>query len=359
MNELILKKEHEASGAQFTQYGEWSLPEYYTDPLSEYRAVRERAGVIDLSHGGRYLLFGEDRTTFLQNLISNDIHLAKEGRGIYSTLLTAKGKVIADFYVYPLPGVYLLEMESVAAEQFYAHLMRFKFRSKISIEIPQWGKLLIAGPSAKAVVASLIGCPLPAMQERSMFPQNANPHLIIKRSETGEDDYHLYGHRQGLCDLWATLLTVGKQVGLVPVGQAALEMLRIEAGVPRYGTDIDEEIIPVEAGLEETAISYTKGCYPGQEVVARIKTYGHVNKHLMGLTFVGDDLPHRGDKVLYEGQDAGWVTSRTHSPFLKKPIAMAYLRRSAATPGTAVSVSTDGTALPAVATPLPFYSRGA
>ncbi|HLG22542.1 MAG TPA: glycine cleavage T C-terminal barrel domain-containing protein, partial [Candidatus Manganitrophaceae bacterium] len=157
--------------------------------------------------------------------------------------------------------------------------------------------------------------------------------------------------------LWGRLLSAGNEYGISPVGQAALETLRIEAGRPRYGTDIDEHIIPIEAGLEAEAISYTKGCYPGQEVIARIQTYGHVNKHLSGLIIEGKTLPQKGDKVFQEEKELGWITSATLSPFVGKVIAMGYLRPQISAPGTAVEVEIDQTRVPAQVVERPFYRR--
>jgi aminomethyltransferase len=359
MMQLSLHSQHQQRGAQFGPYGEWELPERYQDPLLEYRAVRERAGLADLSYQGTFLISGKDRISFLQNLISNDLNGLSEGKGVYSTLLTAKGRVIADFYLYPMPEALLMDVEGSNAENMRRHLMRYKFRSQVNVESPPWGRLLVAGPLAKRVLDRLSPESWPSLPEKSILTKEIDglPLSCVKQSVTGEEDYHLYVPREGMDKMWERLLSVGGDVGMVPFGQAALEMLRIEAGKPRYGVDIDEHIIPIEAGLGAEAISYTKGCYPGQEVMARIQTYGHVNKHLSGLVLEGAEVPKKGDKVFQGDQELGWVTSATRSPLLGKVIAIGYLRPQIAVPGTAVEVEVNQARTAAQTTSLPFYRK--
>ncbi len=329
--------------------------------LEEYTAVRQRVGISDLSHDGKYpavavlLLSGEDRTIFLQNLISNDISLVTGTRGIYATLLTAKGKIIADLYIYPFADAYLLTIESSIAEKTIQHLMRFKFRSKINIVDPQWGKILVTGPKALLLLQKHFK--LPAMEEVSIFYEESNLTICVRQPQTGEETYHVYYPKAAHEEIWTTLLSLGEPFGVAKIGSETLDMLRIEAGIPRYGIDLTEEIIPIEAGLADSAISYTKGCYPGQEVVARIRTYGHVNKHRMGLIFNGRDAPSAGEKIFYDSVEVGWVTAGTFSPLLNKPIATAYLRTSVAIAGMEVAVAFDGQTVFATVTNLPFYHQ--
>jgi folate-binding protein YgfZ len=351
MPQLFLHCEHEAMGAQFASEGEWTLPAHYGDPLSEYQTARHAVGIADLSHHGNLLIAGEDRTSFLQNLISNDVHLATSHQGIFSALLTAKGKTLSVFHLYALSDAYLMTMESVLAEKTAAHLARFRFRSKVTISTPRWGKLLLIGPQARPLLTSLLGVSPPP---QSFLVQERDPQLCIQQTET---ESILYCREENLPAFYRTLLEAGSSLTIAPVGQAALEIIRIENGRPRYGAEMDETVIPVETGLADTVISYTKGCYPGQEVIARIKTYGHVNKHLMGLALSGVALPQSGDRVFNDQEEVGRVTSSVYSPFLKRPIALAYLKTAVAHAGQAVSVRIDETLTPAQVTTLPFYKK--
>jgi folate-binding protein YgfZ len=183
--------------------------------------------------------------------------------------------------------------------------------------------------------------------------------ICIKRSVTGESDFHLYTPLEHLEGLWSDLLSKGSEWHIQPVGQEALEIARIEAGLPRYGIDFSVETLPNEAGIQDEVISYTKGCFPGQEVIARIKTYGHVNKQLSGLILEGEILPKQGADVFQDQKSVGKITSTIQSPQLDKVIAMAYLRREALKPGTALTVTVDSRQTQAISTALPFYSQPA
>jgi len=359
MPRLLLHPHHQQKGARFSPDGEWELPSDYGDALSEYQAVRRKVGVADLSHQAPFLITGKDRIPFLQNIISNDLNQLEQGKGLYATLLTAKGRVLSDFYLYLLPDAVLMDIEWTNAKKTNEQLMRFKFRSQIKIETPAWGRLLVSGPQARPLLEALLGS-LPINAEKSFFQSEHEGTLLLcmKQSATGGEDYHLFLPLEGLEKLWERLFSVGAAFGLQPFGQSALEILRIEAGKLRYGIDIDEHIIPIEAGLEKEAISYTKGCYPGQEVMARIQTYGHVNKHLMGLTIEGADLPKREDKVFQGDKELGWITSATWSPAAGKVIAMGYLRPQIAIPGTEVEVEIAQTRKTARVSALPFYRLG-
>jgi len=333
-----------------------AMPLNLSEDFSDYFAVRERVGICDLSHDGKYLLTGEDRTNFLQNVTSNDVRLAHGNKGIETLLLTAKGKIISDFYLYPLADAYLLTMDVVIAEKTARHFMQVRLRSKINIVAPQWGKILVAGPNAFPLLQKLYKDNLPNMEALSIFSQEQEPILCVRQPQTGEEDYHLYCRKESLQDIFTALLTLGEPFGVAKVGQSTLETLRIEAGIPRYGVDLSEEIIPIEAGLADPAISYTKGCYPGQEVVARIRTYGHVNKHRMGLLFDENVVLSGGEKVFLGDTEVGWITAGRFSPFLNKMIATAYLRTVAAISGTRVALANQKVF--ATVADLPFYRRG-
>ncbi|TAK00034.1 MAG: aminomethyl transferase family protein [Candidatus Manganitrophaceae bacterium] len=359
MPTLPLHVRHQQQGARFSPVHEWELPADYGDPQSEYRAVREKVGAADLSHQRPFLITGRDRVPFLQNLISNDLNKLEQGKGLYATLLTAKGRVLSDFYLYLLADALFMDVEWTNAQKTVDQLMRFKLRSQIKIESPPWGRLLVSGPQARPLLEALFGS-LPIDQEKSFFQTESDGITLrcIKQSITGGEDYHLYVPLEGLEKIWERLFSAGGVFGLTPFGQSTLETLRIEAGKPRYGIDIDEHIIPIEAGLEAEAISYTKGCYPGQEVMARIQTYGHVNKQLMGLTIEGTELPKKDDKIFQGEKELGWITGATRSPLTGQVIAMGYVRPQIATPGTAVEVEIAQARKAAQVSALPFHRPG-
>jgi len=176
---------------------------------------------------------------------------------------------------------------------------------------------------------------------------------LIRANDTGEDGYEIFVPSVQAESVWQTLLKVGAPLGLRPVGLAAFNTLRIEAGLPWYGIDMDEGRIVLEVGLEE-AISFKKGCYLGQEVVERATARGHVNRKLTGLVVQDDTLPVSGDKLFHDSQEVGWVTSATVSPRLNRPIALGYVRREHLAPGTRLRIDRQGTPVIAEVTTLPF-----
>ncbi|MFQ5580631.1 MAG: aminomethyltransferase family protein [Nitrospiria bacterium] len=360
MQKLEHHDAHCRAGAQFAPYGEWELPEHYGDVVEEYRVLRNGVGLSDLSFQGHLLVSGADHVSFLQKLISNDMALLSKDRGIYTTLLTSKGKVLSDFFLYPVSGGLLLEVESQNALKTKEHLLRFKLRSQVKIEALPWGRLMLSGPQARPLLENFMGAALSLTEERSFIQKEweGRSLLCIKQSITGEEDYHLYLPEAGLAPLWEKLLALGQDPGnpikVLPIGQAALEILRIEEGKPRYGKEISEDILPVEAGLQKDAISYTKGCYPGQEVVARIRTYGHVNKNLYGLVLEGSEIPERKSRIFVDDKNVGWITSAVWSPLRGKVFALCYLRSRFAAPGHNVEVEVGSARMAARTASLPF-----
>ena len=329
---------------------------------SSYIAARTTAVVAATPAHDNLHLSGRDRIPFLQNLITNDLGLLTPRQGVYSLLLTAKGKIVADFFVYPLPAdlwpdSLLIEVAWASAATIQSHLLGYRFRSQVKIERATTGKILVAGPCAASLLARFFDAPLPELPEYGCV--HMGKIFCIRRSVTGERDYLLYLPTERMAEVETALLALGEKDGVMSIGPEALETLRIEAGRPRFGVDIDDRTFPAEAGLQD-AISTTKGCYPGQEVVARIDTYGHVNRHLRGLVFMSpsDPLPQKSDRVFHDGQEVGRITSATRSPHLERGIALAYLRTTAASPETLVEVDVGGTRCPARVILPPFYRRG-
>lgn len=357
--QLPLHEIHKTVGAHFSSPDKWELPLHYGNPLEEYNAIRNGLALSDLSYQGLWLLTGVDCEKFLQGLISNDLPKPENHLGTHACLLTAKGKILSDFFLYPLPEGFLMTLESTNAEDTKTQLMRFRMRSKVEMETLDWGRLLISGPKAQNLLEKFFGSPLPKMGENAFIEKDMDGTRIIciQRSITGGCDFHLYTPLENLETIWKYLLSKGADWGIQPVGQEALEICRIEAGLPRYGIDINADTLPNEAGIQDKVISYTKGCFPGQEVIARIKTYGHVNKQLSGLILESTTLPKQGAEVFHDKKSVGWVTSTTKSPLLKKVIAMGYLRREALKPGTPLTVTIESGQVPAKATALPFYDN--
>ncbi len=350
---------HDAFGATFTEVAGWELPRHFGNPEAEYHAVRQSVGLCDLSHRGLVRATGADRQRFFHAMVSNDTASLQPGQGCYATFLTNKGKLIADFVVYADADAYLIDLEPHMAQTFIEQLDFFVIADDVTFtdETTAWGLLSLQGPESADVLAMACGQEMPDLPTYGHTPCVLGGHQarLIRRSHTGEDGYQLLAPQETLPGIWEVLWQYRDTCDVHVVGLDALDVLRIEAGVPLFGRDMTEETMPVEANLFD-AISYTKGCYIGQEVIARIDARGHVNRKLMGLLLEGEPLPHPGDTIVSSERDVGWVTSAAHSPARQQNIAMGYIRREVFTPGTQLDVRTAGMTLGATVVELPFYS---
>jgi folate-binding protein YgfZ len=354
---------HQSLGAKFfSEFGR-EVPQEYGGSEEEYRSVRSSVGLADCSHWGKLILTGRDRAKFLQSLTSNEVAGLKEGEGSLNTILNPKGRMLAVFWVHVLSDSLFLETEPSEVEKLAELLEKYKFFSDVRMEnaTSEWGALLLAGPSAPDLVAALSGSRPKALPPAHFFGARVDgePVRIANRPTTGLPEFAFYVRNEGVKTVWDRIMGAGFPFGIRPVGQAALETLRIEAGIPRYGIDIDDFIIPVEAGLEKYAISYTKGCYVGQEVIARIKTYGHVNKRLGGLWIEGKTIPPRESKIFdVEGKEVGWITSAALPPDSARVAALGYLRPQISRPGTEVRLEVGGERRKGEVRGLPFLREG-
>lgn len=351
---------HRPLHSTFGEVAGWEMPDHYGDPMAEHNAVRTGVGLIDLSHRGVLRITGPDRVTFLHNLVTNDIRSLSPGMGCYATILNPKGRIVADMRVYVLRDSLLLDTEPELPEKLYTTLDRYLIADDVVLEnvTERVGSLGTYGPHSSTFVRTLFGIELPEEEHHFILRDFGGGTLLIARNEmTGEVGYDLFAPMEVLVGLWETLCEKGRSMGIRPVGLHALNTLRIETGIPRYGVDMDEEIIALEARLEQRAISFTKGCYIGQEVVARATYRGHVNRLLSGLQVEGETVPSRGDKVFDDDREVGYITSAILSPTFNRPIALAYLRREVGDPGSRLSITVEGTAIPAEVVALPFYKR--
>ncbi|MEA2161546.1 MAG: hypothetical protein QOD66_3926 [Solirubrobacteraceae bacterium] len=308
-------------------------------PLSDYRTVTEACGLADRSERGKLALSGRQAKEFLQGQVSNDIEALEPGRGCYAAFLTPKGKMLGDLRVLDTGAELLLDTERVALQELFNLIRRFRVGYEVELHkrTLERGLLSLIGPEAAAVAgAGELG------EEHSHSPVSVGAVTALAiRTDVGVDL---------LCDAPQTteLRTELERAGAVAVSEAAVEALRIERGRPRYGIDLDETVIPQEAGLNARAVSFTKGCYVGQETVARLYYRGKPNRQLRGLRC--SDSVSAGDAVTFEGRPVGQIGSAAISP-RSGAIALALVRREAP-PGSAVAVGSAG--VPAEVVELPF-----
>jgi len=298
------------------------------------------------------MLTGADRRSYLQGLLTNDIAALAAGTGCYAALLTAQGRMIADMRVLELGDAVLLDVVPHVTETVRAHLERFVFTEDVQVRdvTSERAEIGLYGPEALALVSRVAridpGLPLFGSTKAAF---DGSPLLVARSDEAGVDGYDLFVE-VAAADALRSALT---GAGAVPVDETSAEIVRIEAGRPRFGQDMNEDTIPLEAGIEDRAISRTKGCYVGQEVIIRVLDRGHgrVARRLVGLTFPANaTLASPGLPIMSGDREIGRITSATRSPALGRPIALGYVHRDFVSPGSEVKVGDT----PGVVAALPF-----
>ncbi len=308
--------------------------------ITEYEAITAACGLLDRSERGKLALTGADAKGFLQGQVSNDVEALVPGTGCYAAFLTPKGKMLGDLRILDAGDELLLDTERVALQELFNMIRRFSIGYAVELHkrTLERGLLSLLGPqSARAagvddlaedehahVVTEFDGIPVRAI-----------------RTDLGVDL---------LCDAeqTAALTQALRDSGAVPVSDEVAECVRVEHGRPRFGVDLDDTVIPQEAALNERAVSFTKGCYVGQETVARLYYRGKPNRHLRGLRLSAPATG--GDEIVFGGRTVGKLSSVARSPALG-PLALGLVRREAP-PGSAVTVGADEVG--AVVVELPF-----
>jgi folate-binding protein YgfZ len=321
-------------------------------PLADdYHALRHSAGIVDRSSRGRLALTGVDRRAYLQGLLTNDIAALVEGTGCYAAYLTAQGRMIADMRVFETGDDLLVDLEGTLADTIADRWSRFIFSEDVQIrnDSAATSQVGVFGPQSAQVLARTVGDSSVGGSQleetlRSL-PLHANrpfgfsglPASLLVSEEIGVRGFEIVVAASVKTSLLESLRTAGA----IEVGQDAAEICRVEGGRPLFHVDMDEGTIPLEAGIEDRAISLTKGCYVGQEVIIRVLHRGHgrVARRLVGIGFErGVPVPSRGEQIVVSGRDIGSVTSAVDSPALGYPIALGYVHRDFQQPGTSVAV---------------------
>ncbi len=335
--------------------------DHFGDPLTEHAAMRSSAGVLDLSFRGRLCLTGTDRHRFLNGQVTNSVKDLKTGTGIYAALVTAKGKMQSDLNIYSLSDELLLDFEPGLSAGIVERFEKYVIADDVQVvdASPHCGLLSVQGPKSAEVVNKLgLGIPLAGkpLHFGSITEATHGEIYCMNHSRGSAAGYDLFVPTASLAVMADKLIAAAKELGGRACGWQALEMIRIEAGLPRFGADMDETNLPPEAGIEARAISYSKGCYIGQEIIARIRTYGQVSKSLRGLLLPEElpALPNKGDKLFLNDKEVGFITSALASPSFGRNIALGYVRRESNEPGTELRLSSASQEYSAKIVSLPF-----
>jgi folate-binding protein YgfZ len=352
-----LDEAHRRAGAQAEERDGWLVPASYGDVMAEYSAVREGgAGLIDLSSRGRIEIGGTEAVLFLNGLITNDVKALADGSWMEAAFPNVQGRILAHARVLRQGASFLFDTEAVTREQIIKTLGRFTLAGDFRLTdiTGQTALLSVQGARSSEIVGAVLGKDAANTARGSILNTSWKEDKVstIRATHTAEDGFDLLTSAGAALSLWEAL----SQAGARPFGFEALEILRIEAGRPRYGVDIDETKVVLETALDD-AVSFTKGCYIGQEIIARIHFRGHVAKRLAGIMLDAEGATLAGDKVrTAEGKEIGWITSVARSPRLNRTIALGYVKYDYLEPGTRVRVLSNETELEARVTSLPFVS---
>jgi tRNA-modifying protein YgfZ len=303
------------------------MPRNYGDPAAEYEAARSASVVILRDDRCFIRVHGRDPIKMVQGLITNDLAGAPDDRAVYAGLLTPKGKLVAELRAYRRGQEALLETDEQALEPVIAHFKKFIPPLFARFERADGFSLIgVYGPKSPDIVAALIGNAPPESEDAIA---SGNGITAVRTNYTGGPGWDLLIEGDHLA-MWDRIVGLGAK----PAGQATLDVLRIEAGQPRWGAELTEDVIPLEAGLRKRMISESKGCYTGQEIIIRILHRGHVNRHLRGLLLGDAPSPAMGTELTNpaDGKVVGKVTSACASPKFGQTIGLGYVRREIAPP---------------------------
>ena len=363
---------HEALGAGFTDFAGWQMPVRYSSDLAEHHAVRTAAGIFDISHMAEISVTGEQAGAFLDYAVSTQMSADPIGRARYSLLLNEAGGIIDDLIIYHLSANHFLVVAN-AGNRFAAlealQARTTGFAVDVRDESDETAMIAVQGPNALEILENTVGLSV-QVDAPGHFTSSirdlgyywitqgffvGSPVLIARTGYTGEDGFEIYIDASVATDLWTALEEAGSTRGLVPCGLACRDTLRLEAGMPLYGHELDLTTRPSQAGLGRSVDLSKAGDFVGRSAV---ESGAPVEAPvLVGLAGEGKRAA-RADYDIYQGeQKIGTVTSGALSPTLGFPIALAYVDAQSSAVGTIVDVDIRGTRLPYAVTALPFYKR--
>lgn len=302
------------------------VPNFYVGVEEEYQAVRTGVGVVNRSKRGKVRMTGKDRTRFLHGMITNTVEGLEEGAGNHAALTTVQGQTLLDLWVHHLGDYLWLETEAGYQTQLYETLDRYLIADDVVMqdETEVWGVLGVVGALALDKVKSTLGLDVEHLKVHHTVEGvwNGTPIWVTHRPFLGVAGFDVRVAVSNGATLWQALIGDGA----IPVGKQAQEILRVEAGIPYCGVEIDESVAPLEAGLADT-VDFNKGCYIGQEVIAKMHFRGKPRRYLVGVKVQGDQVVDSNTEIKVADKVVGRISSCVYSPKLKAVIALAILKR--------------------------------
>ena len=358
-----LNVRHRDLGARMVEFGGWEMPVEYSGVADEHNAVRQSAGLFDVSHMGEIEIGGPDALEALQRISTNDASRLDVGHVQYSALTTHEGTVVDDILVYQLASShYLLVVNASNIAKDYAWIEQEIATVGNAVAVNSSSRhalLALQGPKAAQILQPFTGIELDALRYyRFATGEVANVRATISRTGyTGEDGFELFVPPQSAEHVWDALLLAGEGTGMLPAGLGARDTLRLEAGMRLYGNDMDETMTVLEAGLG-WIVAWTKTAFSGKEALERQREAGPPRR-LVGIEVTGRGIARHGYAVYHAEEQVGSVTSGTMTPFLKKAIGMAYVPDEPRAPNTEIAIDVRGRRVAARVMKIPFYRRSA
>ncbi len=355
-----LHDEHIKLGAKMVEFAGWHMPIEYSGIITEHMAVRENAGLFDVSHMGEIFVKGPEALDFIQYLTPNNAARLGPGKAQYTAMTTPKGPFIDDLLVYFLDEKeYLMVVNAANTDKDFAWVQNHARRFNINVtnQSGEYSQLALQGPEAKTILEGLTDVDLEGLKTfRYAFGHVSGEEALVSRTGyTGEDGFEIYTRTKRPEKIWTAVLEQGSSFGCLPIGLGARDTLRLEACLMLYGNDIDETTTVLEAGLN-WLIKFKKGDFLGRDVLAKQKEEG-LQRRIAGFEMLGRGIARPHYSIKCRGDKVSEVRSGTYSPYLKKSIGLAYLPVDQLEPGTEISVEIRGKDIPAKVVPTPFYKR--
>jgi len=363
---------HQKHGGKLVEFGGWEMPVQYTSITDEHLAVRNAAGIFDISHMGEVTVSGAGAEAFLNCILTNDLRKLVSGEGQYTLMCNERGGVIDDLYAYKLSqGVYFIIINASRIEPDVAWLKaqaaKFSGELKLTDASHNYSAVAVQGPRVKEFINDVIpGASISAMRVNAVTELKKNQiggftfenHcvLVSRTGYTGEDGFEIIGSDESIQHLWNKIIATGQPFGLKPAGLGARDTLRTEVCYPLYGHELDETTTPIEAGVG-FFVSFDKGEFNGRSILAEQKVHG-VKKKLVAFKMAEKSAPPRPHYPIWaDGKSVGEVTSGTQSPSLNLGIGMGYVPPEMAKPDTRIEIEIRGKRCAAVVVPKPIYRK--
>jgi len=355
-----LHDEHMALGGKMVPFAGYAMPVQYEGILAEHEAVRERAGLFDVSHMGEVEIRGPEALDLVQYVTTNDASTLDVGQAQYSVICRADGTAIDDCIVYRFEDHYMIVVNASNRDRDVAHIQEQAAPLDVQVtdRSDETALLALQGPKAQEILAGLTDADLDGIAYYHFGLGRVAGHdaVISRTGYTGEDGFELYLPNESAVDVWQAILEAGKKHDVLPAGLGARDALRLEVGYALYGNDLDDDHTPLEAGLG-WVVKLDKDDFLGRDALRAQKEAG-LERKLVGFVLKDRGFPRHGYEIRHEGEPVGTVTSGLHSPALEKGVGLGYVDVDAAGKGTELEIVIRGKGVPAEVQRPPFYTEG-